>query len=150
MHAHAHSWLPHRQALLTSCPELASRNESDILERILAEMAVAELVESFGGGQYETIADLNRTNFLYNLWWVTLESRVPRVRAGWMRQVRGSEGICRVAHLHWSKCREATFNFTSKTCSAEDNYNEIVLFGTWRFACTPPKKLEANCLHISY
>ena len=53
---------------MTSCPELASRNESDILERILAEMAVAELVESFGGGQYETIADLNRTNFLYNLW----------------------------------------------------------------------------------
>ena len=58
----------YRQALLTNCPELASRNESDILERILAEMAVAELVESFGAGQYETIADLNKTNFLYNLW----------------------------------------------------------------------------------
>ena len=45
-----------------------SRNASDILERILAEMAVAELVESFGAGQYETIVDLNKTNFLYNIW----------------------------------------------------------------------------------
>ena len=58
----------HRQALFASCPELVSRNASDILERILAEMAVAELVESFGAGQYETIADLNKTNFLYNIW----------------------------------------------------------------------------------
>ena len=45
-----------------------SRNASDILERILAEMAVSELVESFGAGQYETIADLNKANFLYNIW----------------------------------------------------------------------------------
>ena len=58
----------HRQALSASCPELVSRNASDILERILAEMAVAELVESFGAGQYETIGDLNKTNFLYNIW----------------------------------------------------------------------------------
>ena len=69
-HAHAQSWHTRRQALSKTCPELASRNESDILERILAEMAVSELVESIGGGQYETIADLPKTDFLYNLWWV--------------------------------------------------------------------------------
>ena len=73
-HAHAHSCHTHRQALSKTCPELASRNESDILERILAEMAVSELVESIGGGQYETIADLPKADFLYNIWWVGNQS----------------------------------------------------------------------------
>ena len=40
----------------------------------MAEMAVSELVESFGGGQYEKIADLPKADFLYNLWWVGGES----------------------------------------------------------------------------
>ena len=79
-----------RQALLTTCPEFASRNESDILERILAEMAVAELIQSFGSGQYETIADLNKTEFLYNLWLVWINDR---------RVTVGSSSVCGVHQL---------------------------------------------------
>ena len=35
---------------------------------------MSELVESFGGGQYEKIADLPKADFLYNLWWVGNQS----------------------------------------------------------------------------
>ena len=88
---------------------------------------MSELVESFGGGQYETIADLPKADFLYNLWWVGGES------------IRGNPE-CKIGKqllstllpylLASTKYREETFNFTkSAVCKGPENYNEIALFG---------------------
>ena len=37
-------------------------------DRLLAELEVAELVESLGAGQYQTLPQLFETKFLYNIW----------------------------------------------------------------------------------
>ena len=37
--------------------------------RLLAELEVAELIESLGSGQYQTLPQLFETNFLYNIWY---------------------------------------------------------------------------------
>ena len=44
--------------------------------------------------------------------------------------VANLQGWCKGGSLRWTKCREATFNFSvSKACSNAENYNEIELFG---------------------
>ena len=47
----------------------STRNNATTFDgRLLAELEVAELVESLGSGQYQTLSQLFETNFLYNVW----------------------------------------------------------------------------------
>ena len=57
-----------RYFLETECPSLANSSAETILGRLLSEIRVSELVESVGGGQYETVSQLPTTEFLPNIW----------------------------------------------------------------------------------
>ena len=57
-----------RAFLGKDCPELANATSEQILSRLLAELEVAELIQSLGAKQYQTLPQLFETNFLYNLW----------------------------------------------------------------------------------
>ena len=57
-----------RSALAHDCPALANASAAEILRRLVAEIEVAELVQSLGGGQYQTMPQLFETTFLYNIW----------------------------------------------------------------------------------
>ena len=57
-----------RTHLTVDCPTLANASAEQILSRLLAELEVAELVQSLGSGQYQTLPQLFETRFLYNLW----------------------------------------------------------------------------------
>ena len=57
-----------RTHLAVDCPALANAPAEEILSRLLAELEVAELVQSLGAGQYQTLPQLFATQFLYNLW----------------------------------------------------------------------------------
>ena len=57
-----------RTHLAVDCPTLANASAEQILSRLLAELEVAELVQSLGSGQYQTLPQLFETRFLYNIW----------------------------------------------------------------------------------
>ena len=60
-----------RTNLAVDCPPLANATANYILSRLLAELEVAELVESVGAGYlagYQSLPQLFETNFLYNIW----------------------------------------------------------------------------------
>ena len=57
-----------RTHLAVDCPTLANASAEEILSRLLAELEVAELVESLGSGVYQTPRELFETQFLYNIW----------------------------------------------------------------------------------
>ena len=60
-----------RAHLAVDCPALANASAEQILSRLLAELEVAELVESIGPGalnQYQSLPQVFETHFLYNIW----------------------------------------------------------------------------------
>ena len=57
-----------RTLLEKDCPNLSNATSEKILSRLLAELEVAELIQSLGAGAYQTLPQLFETNFLYNLW----------------------------------------------------------------------------------
>ena len=57
-----------RKHLAVDCPTLANASAERILSRLLAELEVAELVQSLGSGFYQTLPQLFEARFLYNLW----------------------------------------------------------------------------------
>ena len=62
-----------RAHLAVDCPALAKAPAQQILSRLLAELEVAELVQSLGSGQYQTLPQLFETRFLYNIWYADLK-----------------------------------------------------------------------------
>ena len=57
-----------RAALANDCPALANASATAIWQRLVSELEVSELVQSLGGGQYQTLPQLFETTFLYNIW----------------------------------------------------------------------------------